>query len=368
MICAAGAVERFVLARSIRTFVNSCQYRNTIEYPEQNVANLEKLQAMSIEELRSELKRRERNQAVPTRIDDYYLGGKFCNVERLLPASDPLREFASAEIINILRDKQCEIYGPDDRMDILDVTPLDVLKVSESVVALFSSRDVTDNGNGTSTLKTYNFGATYGLCTREPFRNQPCGGIGTGFLLSEGAIATAGHCVTDATIADTMFVFGFRMISTQTPNGTINKSNIYRGKRILDKKIVPGGADWAIVELDRAVVGYAALKARKSGRIGDGESVYVLGHPAGLPLKYAGNAVVRDNSPESYFVANLDTYGGNSGSPVINATTHVVEGILVRGEHDFVKDGNCKVSLPCPNTGCSGEECTRTTEFADFVP
>ena len=36
-----------------------------------------------------------------------------------------------------------------------------------------------------------------------------------------------------------------------------------------------------------------------------------------------------------YFTANLDTYRGNSGSPVFNAITHKVEGVLVRGEQDF---------------------------------
>lgn len=36
--------------------------------------------------------------------------------------------------------------------------------------------------------------------------------------------------------------------------------------------------------------------------------------PAGLPTKIAGGATMRDASPNGYYVANLDTYGGNSGS------------------------------------------------------
>jgi hypothetical protein len=76
---------------------------------------------------------------------------------------------------------------------------------------------------------------------------------------------------------------------------------------------------------------------------------------------------VRDNQPAAFFVANLDTYGGNSGSPVFNSTTHDVEDVLVRGENDFVQQGGCRVSLVCPNTGCQGEDCTRTTEFASFL-
>jgi V8-like Glu-specific endopeptidase len=86
-----------------------------------------------------------------------------------------------------------------------------------------------------------------------------------------------------------------------------------------------------------------------------------------LPLKVAENAFVRDNSNSSYMTCNLDTYGGNSGSPVFNSETHEVEGILVRGETDFEPSGNCNVSLVCPTTGCRGEDVTRTTEFAHLI-
>ena len=79
-------------------------------------------------------------------------------------------------------------------------------------------------------------------------------------------------------------------------------------------------------------------------------------------------ANVRDNSPDSFFVANLDTYGGNSGSPVFNQDDDVVEGILVRGETDFVFNGTCVVSNVCPTTGCRGEDVTRTSEFENFIP
>ncbi|MDD5320391.1 MAG: hemopexin repeat-containing protein [Methylococcales bacterium] len=91
-------------------------------------------------------------------------------------------------------------------------------------------------------------------------------------------------------------------------------------------------------------------------------------HPVGLPTKFGGGATVRDNSPSAFFLANLDTYGGNSGSPVFNSSTHEVEGILVRGETDFVQQDGCNVSLACPNTGCRVKDSMRTTEFAKLIP
>ena len=58
-------------------------------------------------------------------------------------------------------------------------------------------------------------------------------------------------------------------------------------------------------------------------------------------------------------MANLDTYGGNSGSAVFNAKTGLVEGILVRGEQDYVQKGDCRVSNVCPADGCRGEDVTK---------
>ena len=69
-----------------------------------------------------------------------------------------------------------------------------------------------------------------------------------------------------------------------------------------------------------------------------GQSIGVVGYPAGLPVKYAASETTRiAHIEETHFIANLDAYGGNSGSPVINDAGHVV-GILVRGANDFTID------------------------------
>lgn len=96
--------------------------------------------------------------------------------------------------------------------------------------------------------------------------------------------------------------------------------------------------------------------------------MFVIGHPCGLPQKYAPGAKVRDNTPVPFFVANLDTYGGNSGSSVFNAGNGTVEGILVRGANDFISNGQCYVSLVCPTTGCRGEDVTRATVWSGKLP
>jgi V8-like Glu-specific endopeptidase len=117
------------------------------------------------------------------------------------------------------------------------------------------------------------------------------------------------------------------------------------------------------------VVNHRIAKIREAGTVSDGHALHIIGHPMGLPAKFAGGGTVRENRYRAVFIETLDAYPGNSGSPVFNSTTHVVEGLLVRGKKDsFVKQGECFVSRVCPDTGCSGGLTVRTTEFVRFIP
>ena len=100
-----------------------------------------------------------------------------------------------------------------------------------------------------------------------------------------------------------------------------------------------------------------------------GTELVVIGHPTGLPTKIAGGAWVRQNTNNVYFQSNLDTFGGNSGSAVFDAETGTVEGILVRGETDYVYDSSrgCRVPKQCSNEGCRGEDVTRITNIKELM-
>lgn len=279
-----------------------------------------------------------------------------------------LQDFDTGEIIDALRDLEKVIYGTDDRQDMFAVTDASLLRDADSVVALIDAADISNNGDGTSTLNGQTLGIRRNLCGTEPFRDQPSIAFCSGFLVDPSMIATAAHCVDSSNLATIRFVFGFQMQNATTAVTRIANSEVYRGIRILGRNIGTAGTDWAVVQLDRPVLNHRYVTIRRSGKVPDGAGVHVIGHPSGLPKKYAGNAVIRDNTPGRYFVANLDTYGGNSGSPVFHISAHRVEGILVRGETDYVMNGNCRVSLVCPANGCRGEDCTRTTEFSSLVP
>ncbi len=283
-------------------------------------------------------------------------------------SSESIQDVDSATIAKVLKGKQKVIYEVDNRQDIFLVSNPKILANADCVVSLFRARDVIDNGDDTSTLTTQNFGTQNNLCNTERFRDQLTGAFCSGFLVAPDIIATAGHCVNSSNVTNIRFVFGFRMLDATTPQTVIDNNEIYQGINVIDRRETAGGADWALVRLDRAVTNHTIAELRRTGIIQDNQAVHVIGHPSGLPIKFADGSKVRDNTPNEFFVANLDTYGGNSGSPVFNSDTLQVEGILVRGEADFVRANGCNISLVCPSTGCRGEDCTRTTEFSTLVP
>lgn len=281
------------------------------------------------------------------------------------------REFAAedtASLIRKLRADQKLVYGSDDRVDVNQVSDADIQRNVDAVVSLIDIAGIVDNGDGTSLIQTVRFGDAQQLCSSERFANQRTAPFCSGFLVAPNMVATAGHCVDNNNLARTRFVFGYRI--DNFVDGTIRLPNaeIFSAEAIVGWNLVSDGADYAVVRLDRPALGKPVVQIRRTGKVPDSQGVYVIGHPSGLPMKYAPDAIVRDNDPVEFFVSNLDTYGGNSGSPVFNADTHMVEGILVRGETDFVSNGTCRVSNVCPTTGCRGEDVTRASEFVEFVP
>jgi hypothetical protein len=318
------------------------------------------LDPWSKEQLLAELRHRERRRGA---------GGATRSGGGGLGLDPDLRSVPTSRLASALMDRQRVVYGTDDRQDLFAVKNKKVLAVSNAVVALVKAADLEERADGAFDLATTSYAAEFDLCGNEPFVSQPLGCFCTGFLVGPDVVATAGHCVKSAAdLATLRFVFGFRMKDAQTANTSFAAEDVYEGKEIIGRQMVGDGPDWALVRLKRTVVGRVPVTVRTKGKIANRQSVFVIGHPNGLPAKYAPKAKVRDNTPGPFFVANLDTYGGNSGSPVFGASSYRVEGILVRGENDFVSNGSCNVSLVCPTTGCRGEDVTRSTVWAGKVP
>lgn len=268
------------------------------------------------------------------------------------------------------------IYGADDRVDIYAVVDGQQLNVSQATCLLVDVSELTNNGNGTYTLSTSPWTTSGGVtvCSDEPFRGQLTAGFCTGFLIGDNLLATAGHCISSSDCNATAFVFGFLQIGPSTPPTTvISADNVYFCNGIVNRQL-GGEFDHSIVQLDRDVVNRSPLPIRRTGVVANSDPLFVVGHGITLPMKAAAGAEVKNaNGSTAWFQSNLDTYGGNSGSPVFGINSGVVEGILVRGAPDFVTVGGCRRSNVVPNTGNTGggllfEEVSKTITFASFVP
>lgn len=182
------------------------------------------------------------------------------------------------------------------------------------------------------------------ICPHERFSEQTILPDCTGFLIAPDVLITAGHCVeTEFQCRNSSWVFGFKEGVERLPH-----RDVYRCQEIITQGFSLLSfitKDYAMLKLDRPVEGRRPLPIRTSGRARIGDPLAVIGHPSGLPLKVADEASVR-RSRIAFFYTDLDTFQGNSGSPVINLDTSEVEGILVEGEEDYTFDSTrgCYVS------------------------
>lgn len=202
------------------------------------------------------------------------------------------------------------------------------------------------------------------FCPEEKFTNQPVPGDCTGFLIAPDLLLTAGHCVEIEKFCDDHdWVFDFQLddVSKKAPQ-YLKAEQVYSCKRVVRHELnLSLGLDYGIVELDRRVKGREVLTIEENPRFQSKTKLTVIGSPSGLPLKVAGNGRLRSTLHPFFVVSTLDTYKGNSGSPVFNSETGSVEGILVRGEEDFSPDRErmCLKSKRCEGSECIGESVSK---------
>ena len=259
------------------------------------------------------------------------------------------------------------IYGDDDRKNLYEVDDANLRQQADSTVALFRNNRLQDMGTYTK-LMTSPFGTGMNLCPNEPFYTEENGAFCSGFLIAPDLVVSAGHCIANqATCDQVKFVFGFNIKNAGENPQTVSNSEVYSCKQLIFSTVVSDGEDFSISRLDRPVVGHAPLQMRLQGSPKASDPLVVMGHPSGLPLKISGGASVREVKAQ-HLVANLDTYGGNSGSAVFNGSTGEIEGVLVRGEADYIWQNNCRASNRCSNTGCRGEDVTLIKQVLAHIP
>lgn len=279
--------------------------------------------------------------------------------------ADQKRSHEAAKAIDDKIEAQL-IYGEDNRLENYQAS--EALKtLAASTVALVQSSSLVADSQGYNLLGS-TYGDQYNLCSSEPYREQTSGAFCSGSLVGPDLVMTAGHCIRSVSDCQSVrFVFDFAVKSPGVEKKRFSQDEVYACKEIIAREEVGTGADYAIIRLDRKVSSKSVLKVRRSGVVSVGDPLVVIGHPAGIPQKIAGGATVRSIA-SAHFVANLDTYGGNSGSAVFNANTKEIEGILVRGDQDFTWSGSCTVSNRIGMNAGRGEDVTRIDQVVRFIP
>lgn len=235
------------------------------------------------------------------------------------------------------------IYGKDNRQDIYQVSSSLHKKLAMSTAGMVqlgafqkASKPGVFDLQGVQTLER-----AQNICASESFSQQPAAATCSGFLVGPDTLITAGHCYKSMGSPEQVckafaWVFDLHMTSSSSnPTKNIPISNVYLCKEVIAAELGPT-TDFAVIKLDRPVVGREPLKYRTSGKISNSANLVVIGHPTGLPTKVSAGGKVTKNDDATRFSTTLDTFHGNSGSAVFDASTGIVEGILIQGKTDYV--------------------------------
>jgi V8-like Glu-specific endopeptidase len=261
------------------------------------------------------------------------------------------------------------IYGDDNRKLVSELNKKRnkvQIQQARSVLAQVQKWRITNEDSTTISIQTKSLSNGINFCSDEKFSDLPIVSNCTGFLVGSDLLLTAGHCVSNQSeCKNNYWILDYEDASEfENSNETVvfKKEKIVSCEKILSWSL-NSKLDYALIKLNRKIVDRTPLKIRRKGIVKTENPLLVIGHPLGLPKIMADKAIIRDNTLPYTFNTNADTFAGNSGSPVIDPSTQIVEGILLRGGEDFSMDFilGCNRSFHCLDNECKGETIQRST-------
>jgi len=161
-------------------------------------------------------------------------------------------------------------------------------------------------------------------------------------------------CTGPALCNSTAFVFGYGNFASGQWQAVcsgageencwviVNKSDVYYCVQQID--CPNGGADdWAVVQLDRNVVGRTPLPIRRDNLPPSDPDLTIVGHPIRIPMKIEEDVQLLF-SGSGYYQVDANVISGNSGSMVVDDENGEVIGV-VNGPGDAIGVG-CEPAEP----------------------
>jgi hypothetical protein len=298
-----------------------------------------------------------------------FISGAFAGVDAIYGVDNRQEVYESSEAHQILAQSTASMIAEAEMSR--DPSKPGLVQLAQHTLRDWLEGDNKSNGAKlfSSTLENASGGGVK-FCEGTRFVEQSNPAMCSGFLIAPDLIVTAGHCVEVENFCENYrWVFDFKTDKeTQTAGFDIKEEDIYKCKKVVSNALINVlGLDYGVIQLDRQVTGREPLEIRNDQEIDEKQEILVIGNPSGLPTKVAAGANVRNTNHPSFFSSNLDTFQGNSGSAVFNAQTGVVEGILVRGEEDYVPNYQkmCIEAKVCDTDDCRGEDVTRITAIPE---
>ncbi len=257
------------------------------------------------------------------------------------------------------------VYGSDSRREVYSLVP-GRKQLAAPTVALVTG-DPSLAGKPVTLPLQPDLQTENKLCAGQRFAKQPVPAFCSGALVAPDIVLTAGHCVKvpgsneGVPLSKMLFLFGFDMLDATHVKIGFPGKDVYAAKSLL-KRVENDDADYALIRLDRKVAGRPALAVAPTEPMWVGKQLFVIGHPSGLPTKLAAGASIK-RVDSTTFTSNLDTFEGNSGSPIFSAGSNAIVGILDSGKKDYVWRGSCRVVNTLPNNK-GGEDATRISALA----